>query len=324
MAFLGRGTAAGVIVSFVVAGCSDEVSTQPSAMQLGGECRQGRAYVDADGDGLAASAEGAIDCAGPFAPVGYSSQLGDCDDSDPELTTSYLVDADGDGFSPSFERSVCGPSAGAPVGAVATSAGRDCDDNDPTLVHWARRDADGDGYVAEDPECFGLEVPPGYLTAYEGVDCDDERADIHPHAIELWSDSFDTDCDGLPVIPEGCLSADCAQPVEVDSSCSGADLAIVEASRIESGCSQLSWVVVLANHGSAVVPSLTIHVDDGGGNTMLAVPEALAPGTQRAYKLWSTVVSGSCTISAWPDVDDCRAANNEKTVEDWIGDSCRI
>ncbi len=74
----------------------------------------------------------------------------------------------------------------------------DCDDGDPCTedhldpetgecVH-SGVDSDGDGYMAM--------VAPDGVTPCDAVDCDDDRADVHPGALEVCGDGVDSDCDG--------------------------------------------------------------------------------------------------------------------------------
>lgn len=330
-----QGALACIVLAVVVACGNDDTPTEPSGRaQVGAPCNaDSRAFIDADGDGYAATAEGAIECsgAGAFPPIGYTGLLGDCDDSNAKLVTLYLSDADGDGFSPSEEKTVCGPKTSVPVGAVGDSTGRDCDDSDPTLARWGRRDADQDSFPGKLVECLGVDLPQGYVGASkptpdpsEVFDCDEQRADVHPHALELWSDQLDSDCDGHASIPEGCLGTPCDQPVEVDEACASADLAIVELAPTSSGCEELSWVVVVANRGNATVSTLAIHVEDGENTMIVDIAEPLAPGVQRGYKLWGFVDGGNVTATVSSPAVDCQPSNNQKTFVDLIGASCRI
>lgn len=337
MSFNGRWHGAAVIVAVVAlhACGGDDASSSPLLPgYVGATCdAEGNAFIDSDGDGYAASREGAIQCerAGALPPPGYTGSLGDCDDSNAELTTLYLVDADGDGASPSAEQTVCGPSSKVPVGAVASSSHWDCSDNDPNLVRWGRRDLDRDGFGAGPAECLGLEIPSGYVEtaasapdASELIDCDDASADVHPRALELWSDLLDTDCDGYATLPEACLTAACGQTVEVNGECATTDLAVTALSRTSSGCRELSWVIVVANLGRAPVSRFTILVDDGVESVSAEVAEPLGPGAQRSYKLWGRIDGSNVTATASSATVDCQPSNNQRTLVDLIGASCTI
>jgi subtilisin family serine protease len=63
------------------------------------------------------------------------------------------------------------------------------------------RDNDGDGYGNPNEFINTCPPPPGYVQ--NGLDCDDNRADIHPNAPEIC-DGVDNDCDGA--IDEGLIS----------------------------------------------------------------------------------------------------------------------
>jgi len=63
------------------------------------------------------------------------------------------------------------------------------------------RDSDGDGYGNPNEFVNTCSPPPGYVE--NGLDCDDNRADIHPGAPEIC-DGVDNNCDGA--IDEGLIS----------------------------------------------------------------------------------------------------------------------
>lgn len=71
----------------------------------------------------------------------------------------------------------------------------DCDDTDPAItVPYA--DADGDGYGDAAAPADTCEAEVGFV--WDGSDCDDTSAAIHPGAIEICDDAnTDEDCDGL-------------------------------------------------------------------------------------------------------------------------------
>jgi hypothetical protein len=102
---------------------------------------------------------------------------------------------------------------------------QDCDGIDPPLRQTWYPDFDGDGYPWVDPTASGPRAPsivecgptealnslgcPGH-PAPEGrvlrredarVDCDDERANVHPNANEEPGDELDADCDGKELCP---------------------------------------------------------------------------------------------------------------------------
>jgi len=75
----------------------------------------------------------------------------------------------------------------------------DCDDTNPNVFLLYGPDEDGDGVGRRDPDlvvCGGEDPPEGYARTGETGDCNDEDADIHPEAVELFSDGVDSNCDG--------------------------------------------------------------------------------------------------------------------------------
>jgi len=75
--------------------------------------------------------------------------------------------------------------------------GGDCDDFDADTYPGSAendsatlcmRDADGDGY--------GI-TTPRYESIDAGTDCNDDRADVHPGAVDIEDDGVDTNCDGI-------------------------------------------------------------------------------------------------------------------------------
>ena len=59
-------------------------------------------------------------------------------------------------------------------------------------------DLDGDGYTDGSRTAEACDAPDGYISAGDsmGEDCDDEDAEMHPGAWEIWYDGIDSDCDG--------------------------------------------------------------------------------------------------------------------------------
>ncbi|MFD1614151.1 T9SS type A sorting domain-containing protein, partial [Gelatiniphilus marinus] len=83
-------------------------------------------YVDADGDGFGSTTTAML-CSST-APIGYSDNNTDCNDSDDTVNTpqQYYVDADGDGFGSTTTAMLC--SSTAPIGYSDNNT--DCNDND--------------------------------------------------------------------------------------------------------------------------------------------------------------------------------------------------
>ena len=75
--------------------------------------------------------------------------------------------------------------------------------DDPLIqgAHWYA-DADGDGYRDLATLVIACVSPPGYLTPFAGIDCDDTNPAIHPGVPELCNE-IDDNCDGL-IDPEIC------------------------------------------------------------------------------------------------------------------------
>jgi len=291
----GFGTGWGRWLSFVwgIAACQGADGGEPTS--AGEPCsRSGHAYLDADGDGKAASYEFAIHCpAGSTPPPRYTGLVGDCDDDDPSRSTYYLTDADGDGFSPDAARNVCGRPDEVPLGAVDDYLGLDCDDSDPTLAYWGRPDADGDGFGVGAPECLGVPLPAGTVPAREPehsaldrIDCDDSRAEVHPGGLELWSDDLDTDCDGLasPTTDSGDFAC---EPLTVDATCAVPYLVVVDVVDAMYECYGPSeWWIEVGNRGPVSVPSFTILLENTYGSTSaIEVGDPMEPGACFRYRL---------------------------------------
>ncbi len=126
-------------------------------------------YRDGDGDHWGTDDDAQIAC---FEPSGYVSAGSDCDDG------SYAINPEAQ--------------------EVCDTLDNDCDaavdDDDATVSpgtpSYADADADGYGDLSLSSD---LCVPPAG-NVYNGEDCDDEAAAIHPGAVEVWYDGVDQDC----------------------------------------------------------------------------------------------------------------------------------
>jgi len=153
-----------------------------AALFLLAACQSGpRAPVDADGDGTVAAA--------------------DCDDADPAVfrQATLYADRDLDGVGAGAGVVACiGPFAPAGFALVAG----DCDDADPLAWRHVASlpvDRDGDGVTAREAVdlCLGAAVPPPWLAADTGSDCDDADP-ARTHLVILFHDG---DGDGLGAGP---------------------------------------------------------------------------------------------------------------------------
>ncbi len=152
-----------LIIALAVVGCSGSPTTTE-------ECEGTTiiVYTDADGDGFGAdeSAEEACDSV----PSGKTTQLGDCDDNDPESFPGIAEQCDG----------------------VDNDCNTVIDDGLPMTTFYA--DADGDTFGDRNDSVEACVQPPGYASSDQ--DCDDTNADYNPNAQEIC-DGADNDCDNL-------------------------------------------------------------------------------------------------------------------------------
>lgn len=127
-------------------------------------------FADFDEDGFGVWAYTTWACE---APLGYASEVGDCDDFNPAVN-------------PDAEE-------------VCNEIDDDCDDTiDGAYASGQNiyyRDADGDGYGTADDTTDACTAPVGYSTNTD--DCDDAEASVHLGADEVCDDGLDNNCDGL-------------------------------------------------------------------------------------------------------------------------------
>ncbi|MCB9674582.1 MAG: putative metal-binding motif-containing protein [Alphaproteobacteria bacterium] len=120
----------------------------------------------------------------------------DCNDADAGARNEVIGfrDGDGDGVGSDVTGTFCEV---LPEGWSATPG--DCDDANPDAVEatlWYP-DADGDGYGADDAATSAC-GRPGPTFVADSSDCDDTRADVGPHVVEVCdADDVDEDCNGL-------------------------------------------------------------------------------------------------------------------------------
>ncbi|MBM4371563.1 MAG: putative metal-binding motif-containing protein, partial [Deltaproteobacteria bacterium] len=141
-------------------------------------------WRDGDGDGRGAGDPACL-CG---AQAGWVQQAGDCDDADPTVSPAAMEHCD-------LEDDDCD-------GVVDEAPAVGC------LPCWL--DADGDGWGGTEPACFCVPAAPWVLV--DG-DCDDQRPEVHPSAMELC-DGADQDCDGVEdAVCDGDGDGWCAGPV---------------------------------------------------------------------------------------------------------------
>jgi hypothetical protein len=186
---------------------------------------------DADGDGWGAG-EVILACEAP--KERYVSQVGDCDDLDPEtypeapercdevdndcngvvddeLVEVWFLDADADGYGAGDVVESCDP------GPEFVANADDCDDLNPAIFPGAEEvcnelddncdavidegvtldfyaDVDGDSYGDEGSITAACTVPSGHSD--RAGDCDDTNEGVNPAATELCN-GFDDNCDGV-------------------------------------------------------------------------------------------------------------------------------
>ena len=124
-------------------------------------------YADGDGDGYGDVNTPTVDCS---QPVGYVSDLSDCDDENELINPAQIELCDG--------------------------IDQDCNGLiDDGLISTYYADADGDGYGDATASMQDCQLPEGYVA--NATDCDDSSALIAPNAEEVAYDGIDQDCDGL-------------------------------------------------------------------------------------------------------------------------------
>lgn len=127
------------------------------------------AFADEDGDGYARDdARDVTFC--DTVPSGYTTEIGDCDDSERSVAPDALETCNG--------------------------TDDDCDgevDEDAIDTAAFSPDVDGDGHGAAAGWVRSCERPEGWVDGFD--DCDDARFEVNPDADEVC-DTVDNDCDG--------------------------------------------------------------------------------------------------------------------------------
>ena len=129
-------------------------------------------YRDEDQDGAGDDSRSATGCS---APPGYVATAGDCDDEDAAIRP--LATERCDGIDNDCDQRV-----------------DDADDSTVDVPVWYA-DTDLDGYGDDADVVQSCEQPLGYTS--QAGDCDDQRGDIHPGALEVCDGGVDNDCDLL-------------------------------------------------------------------------------------------------------------------------------
>lgn len=289
-------------------------------------------YPDADGDGYGTPNGPQLACGADYRlPSGYG-RAADCDDTDPTKFRAYNRDADGDGVGAGDE-TLCAGAETPPGYLIGIAINRtlpvDCDDTDPNLSTLYYQDLDGDGYAASTQVSVcgspALGPPPGFGSfSPELADCDDSRTDVSPVALDQWTDSVDSDCDGQPVpAPYGytCTSVETCDlawfTAAIDSTCDAADLVV--SADAQCYCGQCTWVAWISNRGMVpIISEYALTIESADRTVVFPIHDPLSPGAQYPYELpRGLVLSGPVRFSVTMAAPDCNPSNN--TVTEWAG-----
>lgn len=194
-----------------VVGCSARASVEEGEDLNSGECP---VEEDRDRDGVTIGNYGACD---PKADLKYAIVRGlddDCDDDDPDRSTTvrFYRDQDGDGRAPSTFGSIFG-CEGDTIDGFTTALG-DCDDDDPSVQELRLPDEDGDGFGAGTFTCVSSDAPS--LTEATR-DCNDQ--DPATQALMY----FDDDGDGFASSVPRCVAWDAEGSPLAGSDCDDED-----------------------------------------------------------------------------------------------------
>lgn len=167
-------------------------------------------YTDADGDSFGADASAVVACV----TTGVVAVGGDCDDTDPATYPAAeenceeevdrncdgslaFEDGDGDGFAACLECDDSDRTVNPSAPERCNEVDDDCDgqtDEDATDAPTWYPDQDGDAFGTDSGATQSCTGPAGYTT--EAGDCDDDRSNVNPDAVESCGTSYDDDCDG--------------------------------------------------------------------------------------------------------------------------------
>lgn len=125
-------------------------------------------YADADGDTYGPTSSLVVTC---IMPAGYTTESGDCDDTNSEAYP--------------FNLEICN--------GIDDDCSGAADNGLTSYTFYA--DQDGDGYGSNSATIVSCDFVAGYLMT--NGDCNDALSTVNPQASELCSTSYDDDCDGL-------------------------------------------------------------------------------------------------------------------------------
>ena len=255
-------------------------------------------YADTDGDTFGDPGNTTLACT---APIGFVSNNGDCDDTDPTIYNGAAEVCDG--------------------------ADNDCDTQiDEGVLNTYYIDADGDTYGNPLITTQACSVPVGYVT--NNTDCNDANAAIFPSAAEICN-GIDDDCD--LAIDEGLVFityyADndgdtYGNPASTITSC----VPVVGYVTNNTDCNDADATINPA--ASEICDGLDNNcntlIDDGVGNTYYADADGDSFGNPAVTQVSCTQPVGYVTDNT--DCDDTNAAINSAATEvcDGTDNNCNL
>jgi hypothetical protein len=242
-----------------------------------------------------------------------SSEESDADtDTDSDTDTDTDIDGDADGYGADDcddANADVHPGADEHCDGVDEDCDEDVDEAAVDGTVWYV-DADGDGFGGDETVTDCTE-PKGYTANSD--DCDDEHAEAHPGAAEIWYDAIDGDCLGGNDFDQdgdgSALAVDCADTDKavhpgVDELCNG----------IDDDCDD-------ATDEDAIDASIWYADEDGDG---YGVEDTTLPSCGEPKGEWAAV-AGDCD-----DADGSRNPGEAEVCADGIDadcdgfDNCRI